>query len=353
MARAVPSFASRIHRTALPGWRAPSRKRPSLRDCSLVIPTCNRGGEVERLLETLLVLPDTPGEVVVVDGDPAGDLGDRLRDWSADTAAPFALVYVASPPELTRRRNVGIDISTRDFIFFLDPDAIPLPGYFNETRRVFEMDRLGCVGGVAGIVVNETQRRRRLHSALTLLPPLEPLLYHRSGVHTPRRFMKPFAGVRRVDVLPGSASAWRRDVFDADRFSCFFREHPEGEDVEMSLRAGRSWTLLCCGDARIQLTSLRRPGAAFHAGRAHIRNRYFVWKRHVQRPATRNTARFWCGATLSAAVELAALRVRRAAGIVSGIVSCLTNPPRFVEPPARREYVLSADSVHTAAQQAN
>jgi GT2 family glycosyltransferase len=336
----------------LPGWRAPSRKRPALRDCSLVIPTCNRSLEVERLLDTLLALPDPPGEVVIVDGDAARDLGVRLRAWVSRAAAPFALTYVAGPPELTRRRNVGIDISTRDFIFFLDPDAVPLPGYFAETRRVFDCDRQGCVGGVSGIVVNQACRSHRLRCALGLLPPVEPLLYHRSGAHTPREFLTPFSGLRRVDVLPGCASAWRRNVFAAHRFSCFFHGNPEGEDVEMSLRAGRSWTLLCCGDARIQLARFEpAPTLGYDTGRAHICNRHFVWKRHVPRPGARHTARFWCGALISAA-GLAAFRPRHAAGILAGIAACLTDPPRFIEPPARREYVLAAEAARVA-QQAN
>jgi GT2 family glycosyltransferase len=343
---------SRSHHTALAGWRTPSRKRPALRDCSLVIPTCNGGREVERVLDTLLALPDSPGEVVVVDGDPACDLDVRLRAWIARTAAPFALAYVASPPELTRRRNVGVDISTRDFIFFLDANAIPLPGYFAETRRVFEFDRQRCVGGVSGIVVNQTRRLHRLRRALALLPPVEAMLYHRSGAHTPREFLAPFSGLRRVDVLPGCASAWRRDVFTGLRFSCFFQGNPEGEDVEMSLRAGRSWTLLCCGDARVQLARLE-PAAVpgYDAGRAHVRNRWFVWKRHVRTPDLRHTARFWCGSVLSAAA-MAAYRPRYAAGILAGIAGCITDPPRFVEPPPRREYVLTAEAAR-AARQAN
>jgi hypothetical protein len=65
----------------------------------------------------------------------------------------------------------------------------------------------------------------------------------------------------------------------------------------------------------------------------------------------RHTARFWCGAVLSAAA-FAAFRPPHAAGILAGIAGCLTDPPRFVEPPARREYVLIAEAAR-AAQQAD
>jgi GT2 family glycosyltransferase len=306
----------------LPGWRVPSRERLALRDYSLVIPTRNRGADVERLLDTLLAIPDPPAEVVIVDGDPARNIEARLRAWIAQAAAPFALVYVAGPPELTRRRNAGVDITAHDFIFFLDPDAIPLPGYFRETRRVFEIDHWNCVGGVAGIVVNDERPRR----------------------------LSPFSGLRRADVLPACASAWRRDLFNDYRFSCYFGDHPEGEDVELCLRAGKSWTLLYCGDARIQRTSTATAAApGFGAGRAHIRNRYFVWKRHFARPGARSMARFWCGAALTAAMDVAGFRVARAAGVLAGIADCLTRPPRFVEPPAGREYVLAGETPRAAS----
>ena len=317
MSRAVQSLASLTHIAALPGWRAPSRERLALRDCSLIVPTCNRGAEVERLLDTLLAIPDPPAEVVIVDGDPARDLDARLHAWAVQAAAPFALVYVAGPPELTRRRNAGVDISAHDFIFFLDPDAIPLPGYFRETRRVFEIDHCNCVGGVAGIVANDEHPRRQA----------------------------PFSGLRRADSLPGCASAWRRDLFNDYRFSSYFGNHPEGGDVDLSHRAGKSWTILYCGDARIERISTRTAATpGFGAGRAHIRNRYFVWKRHFARPEPGNATRFWCGAVLTAAIDIARFRLPRAAGVLAGIADCLNRPPRFVEPPATREYELADET---------
>jgi glycosyltransferase involved in cell wall biosynthesis len=351
LVRVTPTFQARRHVTALPGWRAASRRRPGLRDCSLIVPTAGRRDEVERLLDALLALPDAPGEVVVVDADPAHELGVALRRWVARDSAPFALVYAASPPGLTRQRNIGVDLSTRDFIFFLDPDALPLPGYFSAVRRVFDLDQARAIGGVTGVIVNEAQGRAR-----------DLLLYSSSGAWTPRTYRYPFSGLRRVDVLPGCGTAWRREVFDAHRFSCFFREHADGEDIELSLRAGRFWTLLCCGDARIQgVPRARPPAPGYDAGRARIRYRHLIWTRHASRPGPRNTARFWCNVLLDAAAAAGQFclcpwqpaHLSHTAGILSGLAACLTDPPRFVEPPARREYALIAERPHLAAQTAN
>ena len=330
MLASSPTFVPRSHRTALPGWRVLSTRASALRDCSLVIPAADPD-DVERLLDALLAIPDAPGEVVVVHAGPGRQPGARLRGWSARSEAPFDLVFVASPPGLTRQRNIGIDIATRDFLFFLDPSFEPLPGYFAVTRRVFDLDRDGCVGGVGGVVLNQSRRSLPRFGA-----GAQPLAYGRSA----------FSGLRRVDVLTGGASAWRREVFVDRRFSCYFGEWSEGEDVEFSLRAGKSWTLLCCGESRVK----RLPGAnsvpsGYHAARAGIRNRYFIWSRHTPSPDPPHEMRFWLAAALDTVTNLASFNAGHAAGIFAGIVSCVADPPRFVEPPARREYVLAAETL--------
>jgi hypothetical protein len=163
--------------------------------------------------------------------------------------------------------------------------------------------------------------------------------------------------LRRVDILPGCASAWRREVFADHRFSCYFQEDSEGEDIEMSLRAGRAWTLLCCGDARVRRDAASQIPAGHETGRARLRNRYFIWKRHA-RPGRRHLARFWISAAAGVAAEMLSFclrptrtaALRNAARILTGALSCLADPPHFAEPPARREYAIEADTRRRTAQ---
>src|SRR5215471_18387757 len=280
----------RTHMTSLTGWRTPARGRGGLADCSLIVATYNRQDELLRLLDGLLAIPDPPGEVVIVDGCVSADLSARLQGWTAEHELPFDISYVESPAGLTRQRNVGVDISTREYLFFLDDDAVPLPGYFREMRRVFREDREGRVGGLAGCVINEMDkpvaRRWQLRFLLGIVPRIEPMIYYPSGTHVPRSLLKPFSGVRRVDVLPGCAWTFRREVFDTERFSAFFQGYSQGEDLEMSLRVSRRWELVCSGDARIlHLPAGHGRPASYTRGRMEMRNRYFVWKRHTPRPA--------------------------------------------------------------------
>jgi GT2 family glycosyltransferase len=341
--------------TKLPGWRAAATGRGALDGCSLVIATYNRHTEVFRLLGALLAVPDPPGEVVIVDGHPSGKLGAELEQWLEARTAAFDCVYVESPPGLTRQRNVGVDVSTRPYVFFLDDDAVPLPGYFREMTRVFEEDRALRTGGIAGCVLNEMDRplnrRWRLRFALGIVPRIDPMVYYPSGTHVPRSVLKPFSGVRQIDVMPGCAWTFRREVFETERFSCFFEGYSQGEDLEMSLRVGRRWKLVCCGDAGIlHLPASQGRPVSYTRGVMEMRNRYFIWKRHTPRPAARYIASFWADTALLVAMDLAWFGVRpwqaqplgHAAGTLRELWRCLGRPPRFEEPPARREYVLAA-----------
>ena len=347
---------------SLPGWRL-SGTGGGLEDCSLIVPTYNRCHELVRLLDGLMQVADQPGEVVIVEGRNAPDVSRVLQEWVALRQPPFDVCYAEGPTGLTRQRNAGVDLSTRRYLFFLDDDAIPLPGYFAEMLRVFEADRERRIGALAGCVINEMSkpipRRWRLRFALGIVPRIEPMIYYPSGTHTPRGLLQPFSGVRRVDVMPGCAWTFRREVFERDRFSGFFEGYSMGEDLEMSLRVGRRWEIYCCGDARI----VHLPGPAgrpvsYRRGMMEMRNRYFIWKRHSPRPGARYVFRFWLDTAFLIAMDFAwfCVRPRRVEplghirGMLAGLRECLLCPPVYQEPPARREYRLAGA---TAAQGRN
>jgi hypothetical protein len=88
---------------------------------------------------------------------------------------------------------------------------------------------------------------------------------------------------------------WRREVFDSGlRFDPFFRDYGVLEDAHLSLRAGRSWELLQCGDARCE--ELHSPsGRVDRRSLAYkaVVNYYCVFKDIVQPLDWRCKTRFW------------------------------------------------------------
>ena len=346
----------------LTGWRAAAVPRGGLTDCSLVVPTYERPEAITTLLDALLPLADTPADVVIVDGSRGGATAGALEAWIAAHAPAFDLSYVRSPAGLTLQRNVGLDASTGAFVYYLDDDCVPFPGYFQAIRDVFARDTTGTVGAVAGAIVNNMggalSWRWRLRFALGLAQRAEPGSYLPNGVSLPVTHVARFTGTRRVQVVPGGAVAYRRAVLDRQRFSLYFSGYAQGEDLEMSLRVGREWTLLWCGDAHVSHNHAPqgRPDAA-KKGRMEVRNRYFIWKRHA-RPTVADSVRFWLDFVYGMGVDVIEFAVhptsmaplRHARGVLAGVRSCLTDAPRYDEPPVRREYeIVFADARRRAA----
>jgi glycosyltransferase involved in cell wall biosynthesis len=130
-------------KTPLPGWRIEGASTSTFSDCSLIIATYQRPNEVLELVERIDELSSKPFEVIVVDGSPGWETEVKLRSWTAQVKADFDLTYVKCPAGLTRQRNAGIDLTSGNYVFFLDDDCLPQANYFAEIRRVFHKDTAG------------------------------------------------------------------------------------------------------------------------------------------------------------------------------------------------------------------
>lgn len=343
----------------LQGWKTEPSRKGGLADCTLIIATYRRPKEILCLLTRLMEVPDPPGEVVIVDGSPDQETQDAIVRWVTDGSMPFELVYVRSPAGLTRQRNVGIDASSRSFIFFLDDDCLPEAGYFGNIRLVFAEDTAGQVVAVCGSIINHMGRplslKWRLRLLLRLTPSCQGLKYYRNGASGPFSIVAPFVGVRSVDAVPGGAAAYRRSVFDRHRFSEFFSGYAQGEDLEMSRRIAGDGKLLWCGEAHVR----HLPAAAgrpdwFERGRMKVRNRHFIWKRHLLDATVSDHLRFWSDVlfllvcdSVGVTLRPRGWKVRHILGTVWGIIGCIFSPPRYEEPPARKAYEVCLRTLRT------
>ncbi|MGA7990085.1 MAG: glycosyltransferase [Thermoanaerobaculia bacterium] len=361
---AVPrgSLSSDVVLRELAGWQKTGSGKRTLPACSLVVATRGRAGRIQDLLGKLAVFDGAPSEVVIVDGSDDGETDQSLRQLAKGRQLPYTLTYVLSPAGLTRQRNVGVDVSAGEFLFFLDDDCVPQSGYFRALRDVLRAPENQRVGAVCGAIVNEMNRplswRWRIRIALTLVPKGKPGKYYPTATSLPRSMETPFTGVRPVDVLPGGASAYRREVFAGHRFSEFFQGYAQGEDVEMSRRIARDWVLLQCGDAPVvhDHAESGRP-LGFKRGRMTVRNRTFIWKRHSPDVSLADRLRYWCDHVFSA-LYYAGVFVSRprqlhnllyAFGLLTGVVEYALAPPRYVEPAARREYGVDLEPLEDGA----
>lgn len=347
--------------TTLPGWRVRRSRPGGLDGCCLIIATYRRPTDLLALLQRLVEVSDPPAEVAVVDGAPNDESEQVAAAWVRRADLPFDLAYVRSPAGLTRQRNVGIDATAGELVFFLDDDCLPADGYFRAIQACYRADDAGVVGAVCGFVDNEVgrplSRRWRLRLALGLVPRLPAGSYFPTATSFPYALGRSFSGTQRVDVMPGCAMSFRRSVLERQRFSMFFAGYAQGEDMEMSRRVAAEHAILWCGDAHAvhNQSPAGRPSSA-QKGRMEVRNRHFIWRRFCVRPTLGLRMRFWADLSFGLACDLGGMiahpgslaPLRHASGLVRGMVSCLIAPPRFDEPQARREYAIAWTDVPAA-----
>lgn len=266
---------------------------------SVVTPTLRRPVEVVELLQNLSHQTLLPSEVILVDGAPAGENATEQSVASVAASLPFHCRYTRSARGTAIQRNAGIELASSQLIALVDDDIRLDPDFLETVACVFEKEKEA--GAVVGYRVNEhftprEAQRWRWYRRLNLLTTYEPGKYDfQSGYPINANLQPPFTGVRAVDFMTTACAVWRREVFDSGlRFDPFFRDFGVLEDAHFSLRAGRQWQLLQCGDARCRhLESPHGRVDSRRVGYKCVVNYYFVFQ-DVVRPLTwRHQLRFW------------------------------------------------------------
>lgn len=271
------------------------------RGISVVTPTLRRPDEVRGLLAHLCEQTVQPTEVILVDGAPAGEQATEQVVEELRETVPFRCVYVRHGGGTAIQRNVGIDVAQGQYVAFIDDDVRLAPAFFQVILDVFEQRGREGVGGIVGYRTNkyfapESVTRWRWYRRLKLLTTYEPGRYDfETGYPINANMQPPFSGVREVDFMTTACAVWRRAVFDNGlRLDPFFRNYGILEDAHLSLRAGRQWTLLQCGDAHCEELSSpnSREGHAL-LGYKMVVNYYYVFNSVAGPLSRRQKMRFW------------------------------------------------------------
>lgn len=268
---------------------------------SVVTPTFRRPKEVAELLENLCEQTLLPMEIVLVDGAPSEEKDTEKIVKETTSDLPFKCIYIRHAGGTAIQRNAGIEAAQGNFIAFVDDDVRLNKTFLQEIAKVFDNDKEKKIGGIVGYRENQyfdsqNVARWRWYKRLKLLSTYEPGRYDfTSGYPINANMQTPFSGVREVDFMTTACAVWRREVFDEGlRFDTFFRNYGVLEDAHFSLRAGRNWKLLQCGDARCE--ELHSPNGRVDSrkiGYKCVVNYYYVFQEIVQPLTWQHKARFW------------------------------------------------------------
>jgi GT2 family glycosyltransferase len=242
----------------------------------------------------------------------------------AKGARPHADLHERHGGGTAVQRNVGVEAAAGELIALVDDDVRLESDFFEAISSVFASDERKAVGGVAGYRTNRhfeaaDAGRWRWYRRLRLLSTYEPGRYdYRNGYPVNANMQPPFNGVKPVDFMTTACTVWRREVFDSGiRFDPFFRDYGVLEDAHFSLRAGRRWRLLQCGDARcIEVHTEHGRENRRKLGYKYVVNYYYVFRDIAGPLSWRQRARFWRFQAFEfARIAASAVRRRRLADV--------------------------------------
>ncbi len=270
-------------------------------DISIVTPTFRRPKEVSELLENLSEQTVLPKEIILIDGAPPQENETQEIVEKVIKDFPFTIHYMRRQGGTAVQRNFGIETAKSDFVALIDDDVRLEKKFLSEILKVFADDKQKKIGGIAGYRANqhfraENTERWRWYKRLKLLKTFEPGRYDfECGYPVNNNLQPPFTGVRAVDFMTTACAVWRREVFDAGlRFDKFFSDYGVLEDAHFSLRAGKNWNLLQCGDARcIELRSPNGRSSRRAIGYKCVVNYYYVFRDVAAPLSAGKKFRFW------------------------------------------------------------
>jgi GT2 family glycosyltransferase len=199
---------------------------------SVVVPSKNRPREIARMLASLRAQKTMPREVIVVD-----------QSTPAYALEPFPeLVHVHDPDlsGLTAARNRGIDMARCDVVLFFDDDVVLKSDCVLEIARTFAA-RPDVVGAQCTIHNPWDDNPPSLYDVSTRI------FEHGFFDQRPRRI-----GSDEVPrLIDGLASAYRRSLFERERFDETLPGYGLAEDWDFTKRAERHGALVVVPGARV------------------------------------------------------------------------------------------------------
>ncbi len=116
---------------------------------SIVISTYNRDATLENTLQSLRYLRHSDFEVIVVNGPSTDDTANILSRFSG-----LIRVGLCAEANISKSRNIGINMARGEIIAFIDDDAVPELNWLDQLESHFAVEPR--VAGVGGFVRDNT-----------------------------------------------------------------------------------------------------------------------------------------------------------------------------------------------------
>lgn len=267
---------------------------------SVIICTKNRLDDFKNTVVSLIRQNRLPDELIVVDSSD----GPIIQDYVSAMEAQFPCCYFRAPLGLTRARNVGVQKSRGDLLFFFDDDVDLEANYLARVEQAFKSDPAAEIGAVGGRITNEIPQeaavpllylKRQVFDLLRtvfLQSKLGNGRFRYSGMPTQPHAL---ATSRYIECLSGGCMSFRREVFDKVRFDESLIGYGHVEDADISkqvLSAGYKILYEATAELKHNPSSEDRPSSKRQAELTVVNyDRFF--RKHWQQTFLRRVAFWW------------------------------------------------------------
>jgi len=304
--------------------------RPAEARVSVIVCTYRRPQMLPGCLKSVYRQSSLPGVLLIVDASPDAESEHVVADVPPGDGLDLQLLYFRVAPSLkglTLQRNFGLQQVDTPLVAYFDDDAVLSPGCLSELERAFEGDP--AIVGAAGYndAYRPSRKLWRMRKTLGIVSDLRPGSYQRTGMSVPWSFMSP-SGMLVSDWLPGCGMMWKTSVVrEVGGFFEGFSNYALGEDLDMSLRAGRKGKLVVVSSARFDHLLDKGGGRPdqFREGYMEIHNRFIIQRRCLVDRTWLDTMRFAYAWTMDSLMLLrrvpfpgSAAALRQLAGRVAG-----------------------------------
>lgn len=287
---------------------------------AFIIATRNRPQELIKAIESIVKQTVLPGELCIVDSSDETPLRDEIESMCATVGLPMDYVHPA-PRGLTVQRNVGIDRTEGDPVFFVDDDVYLEPDCHEQILE--EYAKWGPeLGGVRATPVTPAR------------PPMVSILWRKlfgiggwwpeaSGKMRRGFWVEGISiakGVRRIEYMTGWFMSFRREVLEHERFDEALSGYGHKEDVDFTYRVSRRYAMVQTPAARcehFQTVTNRLPSHKLM--RMNLANQFYLHRKNMPQDFRHKLALWW-GLLGLFILNIGRAAFKRDPGLVTGMV---------------------------------
>ena len=287
---------------------------------SFIIATRNRPDELLVTVKSLAGQTLLTRELCIVDSSEDTPARAEIEALCKESGIPLDYHHPA-PKGLTIQRNVGIDRTVGDPVFFIDDDVWLAPDCHDEILKEYE--RWGReVGGIRA-TNPKPARPPWISIAWRKLFGIGGWWPEASGKMRPGFWIEGVseaAGVRKIEYMTGWFMSFRREVLDHERFDEALSGYAHKEDVDMTYRVARRYTLLQTPKAKCEhFQTITDRLSSHRLMRMNLANQFYLHRKNMPQTPKYKLALWW-GLLGLFVLNLGRAAGKRDPGLVTGMI---------------------------------